>query len=108
MDPTSILLLVAAAVAFFFLIIRPQRKRQQAQQQMQRSLQPGARIMTSAGIFGTVRGVTDDEISVEIAPGVVITIVPGAVSRVIPIEATPLDDTLGRENPPTEPPASGS
>ena len=63
MDPTSILLLVAAAVAFFFLIIRPQRKRQAAQQAMQKALAPGAEIMTSAGIFGTVAAVTDEALA---------------------------------------------
>ena len=83
MDPTSILLLAAAGVAFFFLIIRPQRKRQAAQQSMQRALGPGAEIMTSAGIFGTVAAVTDEQISVEIAPGVFMRILPAAVSKVI-------------------------
>lgn len=101
MDPTSILLLVAAGVAFFFLIIRPQRKRAAAQREMQNSLQPGTRIMTSAGIFGVVRGVTADEVSVEIAPGVVMAIIPAAVSRVITPQIVPMDDA-----PPQDPPAA--
>lgn len=104
MDPTSILLLVAAAVAFFFLIIRPQRKRQAAQQAMQKALAPGAEIMTSAGIFGTVAAVSDEQISVEIAPNVFMRILPAAVSKVL--EAAPESGSsvdLSQDTPPSDP-----
>lgn len=104
MDPTSILLLAAAAAAFFFLIIRPQRKRQAAQKAMQKALAPGAEIMTSAGIFGTVAAVSDDQISVEISPGVFLRLLPAAVSRVIeeaPESQSPVD--LSKDTPPSDP-----
>ena len=83
MDPVSLLMIVAAGAAFYFLIIRPGRQRQRQQQEMIAALGPGAEIMTSAGILGTVAVVTDEEISVEVSPGVHIRIVPAAVSRVI-------------------------
>lgn len=83
MDPFSLLLIVAAAAAFYFLIIRPNKQRQQAQRQLIQSLQPGAEVMTTAGIFGTVAVVTDDELSIEVSPGVFMRILPAAVSRVI-------------------------
>jgi len=39
--------------------------------------------MTTAGIFGQVAAVTPDQISIEIAPGVFMRIVPAAVAKVI-------------------------
>lgn len=87
MDPFSLLLIVAAAAAFYFLIIRPNKQRQQQQRQLIESLQPGAEVMTTAGIYGTVAVVTEDELSLEISPGVYIRILPAAVSRVVqPVE----------------------
>jgi preprotein translocase subunit YajC len=75
-----ILLLV---VAFYFLLIRPQKMRQKQQTAMVAALVPGAQIMTTAGMMGTVAVVADDEISLEISPGVFVRMVPAAVARVI-------------------------
>ena len=83
MDPFSLLLIVAAAAAFYFLIIRPNKQRQQKQRELIESLQPGAEVMTTAGIYGTVAVVTEEELSLEISPGVFIRILPAAVARVV-------------------------
>ncbi len=83
MDPFSLLLIVAAAAAFYFLIIRPNKQRQAQQRQLIESLQPGVEVMTTAGIYGTVAVVTEEELSLEISPGVFIRILPAAVARVI-------------------------
>ncbi len=83
MDPTSLLLLVGAGAAFYFLIIRPGRQRQKQQQALVAALQPGAEVMTTAGIFGTVAVVTAEQVSLEVSPGVFLRIVPAAVARVI-------------------------
>lgn len=92
MDPFSLLLIVAAAAAFYFLIIRPNKQRQQQQRQLIASLQPGAEVMTTAGIFGTIAVVTEEELSLEISPGVFIRVLPAAVSRVVqPVEVEETD-----------------
>lgn len=80
----TLLFIVLAGAAFYFLIIRPGKQRQKNQSQMITALVPGAAIMTTAGVFGTVVSVGDDEVSVEIAPGVVMRMLPAAVARVIP------------------------
>lgn len=109
MDPFSLLLIVAAGAGFYFLIIRPGKQRQQAQKRMIQEMQPGTEVMTSAGIFGTVAVVTEDEISLEISPGVHIRILPAAVARVIepaavaPDEADVADETV-RDRTEPEPP----
>jgi preprotein translocase subunit YajC len=79
--------LLLIVVAFWFLIIRPARKRQQEQQAVISALAPGARVMTTAGLFGTVVSLEDGEVALEIAPGVVVRYVAAAVAKVV--EAAP-------------------
>ena len=79
----TLLFLVLAAAAFYFLIIRPGKTRQRQQQQMISALVPGAHVMTTAGVFGTIVTVTDDEVGLEIAPGVIMRILPAAIARVV-------------------------
>ena len=70
-------------VAFYFLLIRPQKQRQRQQAEMVSALAPGAQVMTTAGMMGTVAVVAEDEISLEISPGVFVRMVPAAVAKVI-------------------------
>ncbi|MEV0150944.1 MULTISPECIES: preprotein translocase subunit YajC [unclassified Nonomuraea] len=80
---TSILPLILIAVVFYFLLIRPQRKRQQEAAQMQNSLTPGARVMTTTGLFGTVVTVENDDVVLEVAPGIETRWVKAAIGRVV-------------------------
>jgi preprotein translocase subunit YajC len=102
-DPLSLLMIVGAGAAFYFLIIRPGKQRQKQQQQLVAALQPGVEVMTTAGIFGTVAVVTDEQISLEVSPGVFMRILPAAVARVLD---APVDEseTSVREIPEGEPP----
>lgn len=104
MDPLSLLMIVGAGVAFYFLIIRPNRARQQQQRDMISALQPGAEVMTTAGIFGTVAVVTDGEISLEVSPGVFMRILPAAIAKVIEPAAAPEADAAVADKPDGEPP----
>ncbi|MCD0448987.1 preprotein translocase subunit YajC [Actinocorallia sp. API 0066] len=79
----SFIPLILIAVAFYFFLIRPQKKRQQEQQKMQSSLHPGTRVVTSAGIYGTVLDTDEGDILLEIAEGVEIRVLAQAVLRVV-------------------------
>ncbi|MFC7584028.1 preprotein translocase subunit YajC [Nonomuraea antimicrobica] len=79
----SILPLILLVVVFYFLLIRPQRKRQQEAVKMQNSLAPGARVMTTTGLFGTVVAVDNEDVILEIAPGVETRWVKAAIGRVV-------------------------
>ena len=79
-----LLTLVLLGAVFYFFLIAPQRRRQRQQQQMTSQLEPGAEVMTTAGLFATVRSVTDTEVELEVAPGVVSRYAKGAIARVIP------------------------
>jgi preprotein translocase subunit YajC len=75
--------IVLIILAFWLLAIRPARKRQQEAQRVQNSLEIGARVMLTSGIFGRVAGLDDDTVDLEVAPGVSITALRPAVARVV-------------------------
>ena len=72
--------LVILAAAFFFLIVLPQRRRMAAHQRLMASLEVGDQIVTSGGFHGTVRGLDDATVMVEIAPAVVVEVARGAIA----------------------------
>lgn len=86
MDVTTLAPILLIGVVFYFLIMRPARARQKKQAELLNSVGAGARIMTTSGIYGTILTVVDDDVTLEIAPGVVITVIKAAVGRVIPDE----------------------
>jgi preprotein translocase subunit YajC len=71
--PTLILVLVIFIFAWFFLVL-PQRRKQRAHAAMQDSIAPGDEIITAGGIHGTVREVAQEDVELEIAPGVVVVL----------------------------------
>ncbi|WP_169983125.1 MULTISPECIES: preprotein translocase subunit YajC [unclassified Microbispora] len=85
--------LILLVVVFYFLLIRPQRKRQQEQIRMQNSLTPGVRVMTTTGLFATVVALEDDDVVLELAPGVETRWVKAAIGRVL----TPVDEVTSGE-----------
>jgi preprotein translocase subunit YajC len=65
---------------FFIFIIRPAQKRQKTQAQFLSSLQRGSQVVTSSGILGTIEGITDLYITLEIADGVRIRILKNQIA----------------------------
>ena len=80
---TFLLLIVLVFIGFYFLMIRPQRRRQQQAQQQQRTLTPGARVRTTAGMYATVSAVDGDDVILEVAPGVDVRYMRRAVVEVV-------------------------
>ena len=79
--------LVAIVVLFgllYFVTIRPQRNRQRAAQQTQSQLEPGMRVRTTAGMYATVAAVEDQEVVLELSPGVNVRFLRRAIMDVIP------------------------
>lgn len=80
--------------AFMFFASRRQKKAMQATIDLHNSLQIGDRIHTTSGLEGTITGITDDSIDLEIAPGVVTTWMKLAVRDKIEDD---VDETDGDE-----------
>lgn len=55
---------------FYFLMIRPQKKRLDEEQAMNNALKKGDEIYTKSGILGTIVGITEKVVTVEVASGV--------------------------------------
>jgi len=65
---------------FWLLLIRPAQRRQKQLNSLQDSIAVGDPVLTSAGIFGTIARIDDDDkLGVEVADGVVITVARGAI-----------------------------
>jgi preprotein translocase subunit YajC len=88
----SLLPLLLILGLFWLLAIRPQQRRNAALAQLQSSLEIGDEVMLSSGFIGTVRGFDDDRVQLELADGVVVQVVRGAVNRVVEPVALPVDD----------------
>ena len=67
----------------YFLMIRPQQKKVREQQSMLSELKHGDEILTSSGILGTVTGITEKVVTVEIADDVRVKMLKSQVSQVI-------------------------
>jgi preprotein translocase subunit YajC len=97
------------ALAFFLLVVRPQRRRAAAHRQFVMTLSVGDEVMTSGGVFGTIRGLHDDAVELEIAPGTVIRVARPAIAQpagVVAPDATgaiEAADTIDVDPPPDEP-----
>lgn len=62
--------LIAIVALFYFVLIRPQQKRRRQMAELQNQLHRGQRVMTNSLLFANVAAVDDDQVVLEIAPGV--------------------------------------
>ncbi len=68
----------------WFTMIKPLRQRQRDAMAAQGAVHEGVEIMTTAGIYGTVRWIgEDDTIGLEISDGVVVKYARAAVATVL-------------------------
>ncbi len=75
--------LAVVFVVFYFLLIRPQQKKLKDQQAMVASLKSGDEVLTSSGILGTITGITDKVVTVEVADNVKVKMLKSQVSQVV-------------------------
>jgi preprotein translocase subunit YajC len=73
MDLVIFLPLIIIMGLFMFFASRRQKKAMQATIDLHDSLRVGDRIHTTSGMEGTITGINDDSVELEIAPGVITT-----------------------------------
>jgi preprotein translocase subunit YajC len=76
---------------FYFLLIRPQQRRVRQQRELVNSLQIGDEVITIGGMFGTIKSMDEDEVTLEVSPGTAIRMVKSAVARKF------VPETMGEE-----------
>ena len=82
-SPYSMFIMMGGVIVImYFFMIRPQQKRQKEHQNMLNNLQKGDKIITTAGIHGTITNIEDSAFIVQIAEGVKIKVEKVAISSV--------------------------
>lgn len=82
---------IAIFVFFYFFIIRPQGKRQKELEAFQKGIGKGDRVVTRAGIFGTVEEVSNNVVTLKVADKVFIKFTRDAVQSKVNAEGEPID-----------------
>lgn len=106
MDATSLLLPLIILLPLLLLIMR-QRKQQREYQAQQERVAVGQRVMTTAGMYGTVIEIHDDQMVLEIAPGVLVRWAKAAVGKIVTDDAQPVVDPAPGTPPGTPPGTAG-
>lgn len=77
----QLLLLGGMILVFWLFMIRPQAKKAKMAKQFQQNMQKGDKVVTIAGIHGTVNKINDDgTMMIEISPGMYMKIEKSAIS----------------------------
>jgi preprotein translocase subunit YajC len=92
------LLLVLLAVPLF-LSARKQKRAMAEQQQLQSSLQPGDKVMTTSGLYGTVADASHDTtIDIEISEGVVTRWLRAAIREKVDDKAVEESEVIAKSD----------
>ncbi len=79
----SLIMMAAIFAIFYFMILRPQQRRMKEREQMLSNVQKGDKIITSGGVHGTVVGVEDKTIILQVTDNVKLKVEKSAVASVV-------------------------
>jgi preprotein translocase subunit YajC len=72
--------LVVVFIIFYFMMIRPQKKKFDEEQTLLKSLAKGDEVYTKSGIIGTIYGINDKVVDLEVQNGVRFKILKGQIA----------------------------
>ena len=75
--------LILMFAIFYFLLIRPQQKKAKQHKAMLSAIKKGDRVVSSGGLHGVITGITDDVVTMEIAPKVRVKVSRGSIAGVL-------------------------
>ena len=75
--------LILMFAIFYFLLIRPQQKKAKQHKELLSSIKKGDRVISSGGLHGVVTGLTDDIVTMEIAPKIRVKVSRGSISGLV-------------------------
>jgi preprotein translocase subunit YajC len=81
--PADQLIMFAAIGFLVIMMFMNSRKRKKQQDELATALKPGAWVMLTSGIVGELVSLEDDRAVVETTPGTKLTVVKGAVARIV-------------------------
>ncbi|MGH8338715.1 MAG: preprotein translocase subunit YajC, partial [Gammaproteobacteria bacterium] len=71
-------------VVFYFFLIRPQQKKQKEHQKMLAAINKGDEVVTSGGMLGRVKELSDQFITLEVAKDVEVHVQRQSIGAVMP------------------------
>lgn len=73
--------MIAMFAIFYFLLIRPQQKKQKEHDAMLGALKEGDSVLTNGGIYGTLKKIKGDVLTVQIADNVRVKVSRKSLSK---------------------------
>jgi preprotein translocase subunit YajC len=79
---TTILMFAVIIAIFYFMILRPQQKRQKERTKLLESMKKGDKVVTAGGLHGTIVGIEDKTLLLQIAENVKVKVERSSISVV--------------------------
>jgi len=87
---SNVILFGSIILIFYFMIIRPQQKRAKERQKLLESIKKGDKVVTSGGMYGTVAGLDEKTVLVQIADNVKVKLDRSAITTIISESSEPV------------------
>lgn len=80
---STLIMFGAIFAIFYFMIIRPQQKRAKEREKLMSNLQKGDKVVTTGGMYGTVAGIEEKTVLIQIADNTKVKFDKSAVSIIM-------------------------
>jgi preprotein translocase subunit YajC len=81
---STIIMFGAIFLIFYFMIIRPQQKRAKEREKLLSNLQKGDKVVTSAGLHGTIVFIDEKTVLLQVSDNVKLKYERSAIATIIP------------------------
>jgi preprotein translocase subunit YajC len=80
---TTLIMFALIIGIFYFLILRPQQKKQKERQRMLEAVRKGDKVITAGGLHGTVAGLDEKTVLIQVADNVKMKFDKSAVATIL-------------------------
>jgi len=80
---STIIMFGAIFLIFYFMIIRPQQKRSKEREKMLSNIQKGDKVVTSGGLHGTIAGLDEKTVLLQVGDNIKLKFERSAISSVV-------------------------
>jgi preprotein translocase subunit YajC len=83
---STLIMFGAIFLIFYFMIIRPQQKRAKEREKMLSNMQKGDKVITSGGMHGTIAGLDEKTILLQVSDNVKMKFEKSAIASIISVK----------------------
>jgi preprotein translocase subunit YajC len=88
---STLIMFTLIIAIFYFMILRPQQKKQKERQKMLEAVKKGDKVVTTGGMYGTVAGLDDKTLLVQVAENVKLRFDRSAIAAITREGETPAE-----------------